>query len=179
MRIDRNTNTSSLARSFHSAQGLPVRARRQGQDRQELPSVLNLFHFRVFLRVPASLRETQAFFSRPLATLSSRPAYTCPHRRQGRERRGVQLNITIVPVSVSATLCPVCSFHSDGPSARGMLFLSPVRFTQLKPCLYVPAGRAEIAKNCLLFLFFSILGFPPRPCASAREFFSHSAFGIC
>jgi len=67
MRIDRNTNTSSLARSFHSVQGLPVRARRQGQDRQELPSVLVLFHFRVS---SASLRETQAFFSRPLATLT-------------------------------------------------------------------------------------------------------------
>jgi len=63
MCIDRNTNTSSLARSFHSAQGLPVRARRQGQDRQELPSVLDLFHFRVFLRAPAPLRETQAFLS--------------------------------------------------------------------------------------------------------------------
>jgi len=81
MRIDRKTKTFSLARSFHSAQGLPVRARRQGWDRQELPSVLVLFHFRVSSAPPRLCARHKHFsLARSLRSLKAL------------RRRGVQLN---------------------------------------------------------------------------------------
>jgi len=51
------------------------------------------------------------------------------------------------------------------PCEKHKQFLTPVRFAQLKACLYVPASRAKIAKECLC----TALSFSWRPWGSLRE----------
>ena len=59
-----------------------------------------------------SLAKNTSIFSRPFAVLSSRPAYTCPHRRQGRERRGVFRLEALTAILHPSALIPVFPLFS-------------------------------------------------------------------
>jgi len=98
-------------------------------------------------------------------SLRSAQGLPIPVRTAGRAESAEGYNLTSqLSVSQFLSFSALSGLHTQTGSLRERhAFHLPVRSIQLKACLYVPAGRAKIVKNCLLFLIFSILGSSSAP----------------
>ena len=126
-------------------------------------------------RPPAPLRDIALlFFSRK--TTSSED-YQMLFSRRGAETLRKAKSFTLQGSFFPLRLCPVCSFHSDRPSAR-YIFCSPpaevLHRVKTRKSFSPAEARRRREQRLKAFKHSLVLGSPLRPCASARYFFCSS-----